>query len=150
MLYLVLKFTHIVLAIVAIGFNASYGLLIGRARKAGTAELKFALRTIKFMDDKIANPCYILLLVTGVGMVQVAGYPWALKWVHGGMALLFLLAAVGFGVFTPTLRRQIAALEARGPNDPEFLSLSKRGAIVGGLLGVIAFGIVVLMVFKPA
>jgi uncharacterized membrane protein len=102
------------------------------------------------MDDYIANPCYILLAVTGVGMVQVAGYPWALKWIHGSLALLLLLAAIAFGIYTPTLRKQLAALEARGPNDAEFLKLSKRGSMVGGILGLITLAIVTLMVFKPA
>jgi uncharacterized membrane protein len=151
MLYLTLKLLHILLAIAAVGFNVSYGLIIGRARKAGAdgRELRFALRTVKFMDDYVANPCYILLAVTGVGMVHVAGYPWALKWIHGSMALLILLAGLGVGVYTPTLRRQIAALEARGPNDPEFLRLSKRGAMAGGMLGLITLAILALMVFKP-
>ena len=72
MLYTTLKFLHVVLAITAIGFNSAYGLIIGRARKAGTAELKFALRTVKVMDDYVANPCYVLLLLTGVGMVHTS------------------------------------------------------------------------------
>ena len=46
----------IFLAIIAVGFNVAYGLIIGRARKAGTAELRFALRTVRFMDDYVANP----------------------------------------------------------------------------------------------
>jgi uncharacterized membrane protein len=152
MLYLWVKVAHILLAIVAVGFNVSYGLLIGRARKAGTdgRELKFALRTVKFMDDRIANPCYILLLLTGVGMVHAAGYSWSLKWIHGSMALLLLMAALGFAVYTPTLRKQIAALDARGPNDPEFLKLGKRGAMLGGIMGLITLAILWLMVFKPA
>lgn len=151
-LYTSLKFVHVLLAIVAVGFNASYGLLIGRARKVGLdgRELKFALRTVKFMDDYIANPCYVLLLITGIGMVQTAGYPWALKWIHGSMALLILIAILGFAVYTPTLRKQLAALDARGPNDPEFIKLSKRGAMLGGIMGVITLVIVGLMVFKPA
>lgn len=152
MLYTTLKFLHVLLAIVAVGFNMSYGLLIGRARKAGpdARELRFALRTVKVMDDYIANPCYVLLLVTGVGMVHVAGLPWSLVWVHGSLALLVVVAVIGFGFYTPTLRRQIAVLEARGPQDPEFLALSKRGAALGGVLGVLVVIIVALMVFKPA
>ena len=68
MLFVLLKFVHVLAAIIAIGFNASYGLLIGRARAAGMdgREMGFALRTVKVMDDYIANPCYGLLLVTGV------------------------------------------------------------------------------------
>jgi uncharacterized membrane protein len=152
MLYTTLKFLHVLLAIVAVGFNVSYGLLIGRARKAGpdARELRFALRTVKVMDDYIANPCYVLLLVTGVGMVHVGGLSWSLVWVHGSLALLVVVAVIGFGFYTPTLRRQIAVLEARGAQDPEFLALSKRGAAMGGVLGVLVVIIVALMVFKPA
>jgi hypothetical protein len=42
MLYTTLKFLHVLLAIVAIGFKTAYGLLNARPRKAGTADLTFA------------------------------------------------------------------------------------------------------------
>ncbi len=149
MLFTTLKFVHILLAIVAVGFNSAYGLLIGRARKAGTAELTFALRTVKFMDDYIANPCYVLLLLTGVGMVHSSPYGWSPKWIHGSMTLLVVAFVLGIGFYTPTLRKQIAALERGGAHDPEFVRLSKRGSILGGILGLIVVVIVALMVFKP-
>ncbi len=149
MLYTTLKFLHVVLAIIAVGFNASYGILIGRARKAGTAQLGFALKTVKVLDDYVANPCYGLLLITGVGMVHVAGYPWSLLWIHVSLALLILAFFIAIVFYTPTLRKQIAVLEASGPDHPEFVRLSKRGAMLGGILGVIALTIVALMVFKP-
>lgn len=151
MLYTTLKYIHVLLAIVAVGFNSAYGLIIGRARKAGpdARELKFALRTVKVMDDYVANPSYVLLLITGVGMVHVGGYSWAWKWIHGSMALLLVAFVLAIGFYTPTLRKQIALLEQKGPNDPEFLRLSKRGAMLGGILGVIMIVIVGLMVYKP-
>jgi uncharacterized membrane protein len=150
MLYLTLKYLHIVLAITAVGYNSAYGLIIGRARKAGTGQLAFALRTVKVMDDYVANPCYGLLLITGVGMVQVAGYPWSLLWIHASMSLLVVAFVIALGFYTPTLRRQIAILEAAGPADPEFLRLSKRASMLGGILGVIVLVIIGLMVYKPA
>jgi uncharacterized membrane protein len=149
MLYVTLKYLHVLLAIVAVGFNIAYGLIIGRAKKTGTVELTFALKTVKVMDDYVANPCYILLLVTGIGMVQVAGYPWKLLWIHMSMALLVVLAALGFGLYTPTLRKQIVALERGGPDDAEFVKLGKRGAMLGGIMGGIVFVIIGLMVYKP-
>lgn len=149
MLYTTLKYIHVLLAIVAVGFNIAYGLIIGRARRAGRVELTFALRTVKVMDDYVANPCYLLLLVTGVAMVEAAGYPWSLLWIHMSMALLVVLAVLGLGFYTPTLRKQIAALEARGPEDPEFLRLGKRGAMLGGIMGVLVFVMIGLMVYKP-
>ena len=149
MLYVTLKFLHVVLAIVAVGFNIAYGLIIGRAKKAGATELAFALKTVKVMDDYVANPCYILLPITGALMVYVAGYPWKLLWIHMSLALLVVLAALGFGVYSPTLRKQIAALERGGPTDPEFVSLGKRGAMLGGIMGIVGFAILGLRVYKP-
>lgn len=152
MLYTTLKFVHVVLAIIAVGFNSAYGLIIARARKVGpdARELKFALRTVKFMDDYVANPCYVLLLLTGVWMVYVADYPWSLIWIHGSLALLIVVAVLAFGFYTPVLRKQIAALERGGASDPEFQRLSRRGAMIGGILALLIFAIVALMVYKPA
>jgi uncharacterized membrane protein len=151
MLFTILKFLHVWLAIMAIGYNAAYGLLIARARAGGIdgRELQFALRTVKVMDDYVANPCYALLLVTGGALVYVAGYPWTLKWIYLSLALLAAAFAIAIVLYTPTLRRQIEVLESSGPSDPEFLKLSTRGAALGAILGVIVVTIVALMVFKP-
>jgi uncharacterized membrane protein len=148
--YLWLKTVHIFLAIVAVGFSASYGLIIGRGRKAGRSELTFALKTVRAMGDYVANPAFILLFVTGYGMIHMSGLPIGTRWVHVSMALMFIALALGFGLAGPTLRQQIAVLEARGPEDAEFQSLAKRGALVGGILGLLSLAIIYLMVHKPA
>ena len=83
-------------------------------------------------------------------MIHMSGLPFGTRWVHVSMALVFLALALGFGVAGPTLRKQIAVLEARGPEDAEFQSLSKRGAIVGGILGLMSLAVVYLMVHKPS
>jgi uncharacterized membrane protein len=150
MAFLWLKTLHILLAIVAIGFNVSYGLLIGRARRAGRVELTYALKTVKVMDDYVANPAYVLLLITGFWMLHLSGIPIGTRWVHVSIALLFVAMGLGVGLYTPTLRKQIALLEARGPEDPEFRKLSARGRTLGGILGVIVLVILYLMVHKPS
>jgi len=58
----------------------------------------------------------------------------------------FVLA---LGFYTPTLRKQIAILESRGADDAEFVRLSRRGSMLGGILGLIVLVIVALMVYKP-
>lgn len=68
MLYELTKWVHILAAIVAIGANATYGIWLARA--AGKDEvLPFTLGTIKLIDDRIANPAYGLLLLSGLLMV---------------------------------------------------------------------------------
>ena len=54
-LYTVLKFVHVVLAIVALGFNASYGLWLRRAAQE-PEHAPHVLRGIKFLDDRLATP----------------------------------------------------------------------------------------------
>lgn len=148
MAYLWLKTLHIFLAILAIGFSASFGLIIGRGRNAGRTELTFALKTVKAMSD-VANAAFILLLLTGLAMLWMSGLPFATRWVHLSLAVFVLALGLGFAVAGPTLRKQIAALEARGAEDAEFQTLSKRSAIVGAVLGVMSLVVLYLMVHKP-
>ncbi|MDQ4095161.1 MAG: DUF2269 domain-containing protein, partial [Actinomycetota bacterium] len=72
-LYEVLKYVHIVLAILAIGFNASYGIWLARAAKE-PEHTGYALRGIKVLDDRVANPAYALLFVTGVLLVLLGDW----------------------------------------------------------------------------
>jgi hypothetical protein len=71
-------------------------------------------------------------------------------WIHGSLALLVIIAVLGFGFYTPTLRKQIAVLESRGSSDREFVRLGTRGAILGGIMALLVMTIVALMVFKPS
>ena len=144
-----IKFVHVLLAIVAVGFNASYGIWLARSANAPQATQSHVLRTIKFLDDRIANPAYGLLLVTGVWMIFSAGIPVRL-WIALSIGLWLVLVVVGLGVYTPTLRDQIRVLESEGAGSEEYQRLSSRGRTLGIVLGIIVIVIVFLMVTKPA
>ncbi len=148
--YELTKFVHVLLAIVAVGFNASYGIWLARAAKEPQLTQSHVLRTIKFLDDRVANPAYGLLLVTGLFMVFDAGIPFSRLWIAAGIALWLVLVFVGLGVYTPTLRAQIRALETLGPGSEEYQRLASRGRNVGIVLALIVVVIVFLMVTKPA
>jgi uncharacterized membrane protein len=152
-LYTTLKFVHILLAVVALGFNASYGILLGRAAREPEHELH-VLRTVKVLDDRFANPAYGLLLVTGVTMVLIAPAwtftdPSTSLWIEIALGLYLILLLGGAVMYTPTLRRQIAVLESEGPASPEYRRLSNRGRAIGVSLAVVVVAIVAMMVFKP-
>ncbi len=147
-LFLAFKYVHILCAIVAVGFNTSYGIWLGLARREPKA-YGFVLRGIHFMDTYVANPCYVGLGVTGPLMVWLAGYSWKETWIWLALALLLLASALGLGVFTPLVARQRRLLDERGPQDPEFQALLKRGGALGGLMALVVLAILFLMVFKP-
>jgi uncharacterized membrane protein len=146
--YEVLKFFHVLLAIVAVGFNASYAIWLARAAREPEHE-GFALRGVKLLDDRFANPAYVLLLVTGLSMVWVGDLDLAQFWILTALVLYAVAVGLGLFVYTPTLRAQIAALETSGAGSPEFQALAKRGTTVGIVLAVDVIAIVFLMVTKP-
>lgn len=152
MLYTIVKYVHIVLAIVALGFNATYGVLLARGTRAKSREiLRFTLRTIQVLDDYFANPAYLLLLISGLGMAHLGRIPLRSHWLIISLSCFALLGVLGFGVYTPTLRRQIAALdsESEGENSPRYRALAARSQTVGIVLFVLAFVVLGMMVWKP-
>jgi uncharacterized membrane protein len=147
-LYPWLKTLHIFFAIVAVGFNISYGIWQTRAARE-PQHTGYALRGIKFLDDKIANPSYVGLAVVGIILVLIGPYEFEQLWVAVSIGLYLLLMGIGVIVYSPTLRRQIAAYEAGGPETEEFTALGNRGRNLGILLGTIVVTIIFLMVLKP-
>jgi uncharacterized membrane protein len=148
-LYVAVKFLHILLAIAAVGFNATYAVWLIQGRRHPD-HLEFVLKGVKFLDDYIANPAYIGLLITGLAMVLLL--PWNLLrsfWLEAALVLWAIAMLLGYGVYTPTLSRQIKVLAAKGAKDEQYKWLDQRSQRIGPALGVIVLVIVGLMVFKP-
>lgn len=148
MLLLTVLYIHILAAIVAVGLNISYAVWIIRARM-DPAHTAFALKGIKFLDDRIANPAYGVLLVTGILMVFLAGYSLTTLWIDVALILFVLLIVIAVVFYTPALREQIKLVESGDTSSAEFTRLAQRGQVAGQALGVIVLVILALMVFKP-
>jgi uncharacterized membrane protein len=148
MLYLTLKLVHILLAITAVGANFTYGVWFARARRY-PAFAETALRGIKLIDDRIANPAYVLLLPTGAAMVAVGHLGFGTRWISWAMGLWLIAMIVAYALYTPVLKRQIGIIAQHGIESPEFAATQGRANAFVGLLSVIVLAIVVLMVFKP-
>lgn len=149
MLYTTLKLVHIVLAIVAVGFNASYAVWLARAGGMSKEINEFATRGIKFMDDRIANPAYGLLLVTGLLMVLTGPWKLTTRWIDAALVVYVLLVLLAVFGYTPALRNQIKALETAGPDSAEYRAAASRQNVIGILFIVPLLAILYLMVFKP-
>ncbi|HEV8596869.1 MAG TPA: DUF2269 family protein [Candidatus Dormibacteraeota bacterium] len=145
--YLVLKFLHILSAVVAVGSNITYG--IWNVRAAGDpSHMGFALKGIKFIDDRIANPAYGVLLLTGLIMMFAGNWGFAL-WIIIALILFAAVIVLGIAFYSPLLKNQIRLVEAGETASPEFARLSALSRRFGPGLGIIILAILVLMVFKP-
>ena len=147
-LYVVLKFIHILAAITAVGANITYGVWNARSQ-ADPAHLGFALKGIKFLDDRIANPAYGVLLLTGLVMVFVNSWPITSLWIVVALVLFAILVLLAVAVYSPLLRQLIKLVDAGDTSSPEFSMLSGRNRIMGPAFGGIVVLILVMMVFKP-
>lgn len=147
MWFLLLKTLHVLTAMVAVGANATYGIWLARAGRRAD-DLAFALRGIRWIDDHVANPAYVLLLPTGLGLAHGAHVPLRTPWLAAALLLYALLAAVGLLGYSPALKRQIAALQAEGVESPRYRAFARRSTALGVVLGLLALGIVLLMIWR--
>jgi uncharacterized membrane protein len=147
-LYTGLKFVHVLAAIVAVGTNVTYGVWLTRARHSPENEL-FALRGVKFLDDRVANPAYGVLLIAGILTVLEGHWSFGQLWIVLGIIGYVLVVAIAVAVFTPSLRGQIEALATDGRDSPRYRELGKRVQVSGPIIGVIVIAIVFIMVTKP-
>jgi uncharacterized membrane protein len=142
-----LKFLHIVAAIVAVGSNITYGVWL---RHAGLdrERLPFVIRGIRLLDRTVANPAYIVVLLTGVAMVVWGPFDFSAGWIQVALILYVLVVLIGIALFAPAVRRQLAAAEA-DPTSTDYREAARRSNAFGTLTIVIVLAIVVLMVAKP-
>jgi hypothetical protein len=145
--YSLLKYIHVLLAITAVGSNITYAVWNARAAME-PAHAAFALRGISFIDRRVANPAYGLLLVTGLTLVVVNN--WGLRgWIVAALILFILLIVVAVGFYSRVLRQQIQVLETDGLTSATYKRLDGQATIYGIASLVLALAIVFMMVVKP-
>ena len=145
--YTLLKYLHVLLAIIALGSNITYAVWKTLAARE-PAHALFALRGIAFIDNRVANPAYGLLLITGLALVVIN--QWGLRgWIIAALILFALLIIVAIGFYSRVFRQQIEVLEKEGQASAAYKRLDGQGMIYGIVSLVIALAIVFLMVVKP-
>jgi uncharacterized membrane protein len=147
-MYQALKWIHVLTAIVALGANITYIIWLTQANKSPDS-LLFTLRTIKILDDRIANPAYVLSLLTGLGMVFVSGWSLTASWLLLSSVLYTLVVIIGLGGYSRTLNQQILVVESGGAFSVDYAALSRRGQVLGLIIIALVVIIVYLMVVKP-
>ena len=145
--YTLLKFVHVLLAITAVGSNITYAAWNARGAME-PQHLSFALRGIRFLDQRVANPAYGLLLVTGLALLAVGKLGFT-GWIIAALILFVILIVVAVGFYSRVMNRQIEVLETAGESSLVYQQLAGQARLYGIISGVIALVIVFMMVVKP-
>ncbi len=147
-LYLILKWLHVLSAITALGANFTYPLWT-RIAAGDAANTRFALRGISKVEI-LANIAYGVLLVTGFTMVFVGRLPLTTPWILSAIILYIIMGGLAARGYTPALRKQIQLAEIPGPTSEEYKIAEEHSNRLGMILVLIAVAIEFLMTVKPA
>ena len=93
-------------------------------------------------------PASLVVLVTGVALVEDGNWDWSEAFVALGLLGWALVAFVGFGYVTRAMKQAGVRMAAEGPS-PELAARVDRIVLVGRLLVLVLFLVVLLMVVKP-
>src|SRR5438309_1419443 len=123
MAFSLLKLLHILFAITAVGSNITYGVWQGLVVNSPEHE-PFVLRGIKLLDDRVANPAYGFLLVTGLIM---AFWHWSIttQWIVAAIILYVVLIGVAVAFSSPALTEQACVLDRDGHDAAACRSVSR-------------------------
>jgi uncharacterized membrane protein len=147
-LYLVVKFVHILVAIIAVGSSAGSSLWLRLAMR-NPEHLPFALRSAKFLDEVVTRPGLILIALTGLWMAA-SRWSFELAWIRAALLLVVIVLALLYIVVGPTLGRLIHLTEGSGRDTPQWRRSELIFEVVGGGAGLVIVAIVWLMVSKPS
>ena len=70
-------------------------------------------------------------------------------WIVAAVVLWVIAVGWGAALYTPSLKRQIATLDAKGFDSSEYRQVSQRAQVIGMVNMVPVLLILILMVFKP-
>jgi uncharacterized membrane protein len=147
--YTVLKTIHVLAAVVWVGGGVMIVTLLARSRRADdSAGLVTLIRQLQFVGPRIFAPSGLILVITGIWMVQYQGIPWDL-WVILGLVGWGATFVTGNFFLRPTGEKLGAELAEKGPDDPGARSLMDRILNVARVDQVVLVLVIVDMVIKP-
>jgi uncharacterized membrane protein len=148
--YLPLKLVHVLSAIVAVGTNVTYFVWLAAMKGRSQPERSFALKTIKALDSRLANPAYGILPLTGVIMILVSdGLELTTFWILFAIGLYILVGVIAGVFFAPSLRRQTELVATEAAASGAYDAAARRTRTTGLLTMLPVAGILYLMVMKP-
>ena len=144
--YLLVKFFHILIAVVALGSSAGLGIVLefyGNHPTHGS----FVLRAIERIVAFVVIPGYVLMLATGLWMASQA-WSFTVRWIEVALLLwAFGLALLGSSL--ASLRAQRELLDAKGAGSTPYRRAAFLTRGLGAAAGFTVVAILFLMVLKP-
>lgn len=150
--YLSIKYIHIISSTILFGtgIGSAFYMLMANRSKDITA-IYFATRHVVIADTVFTAPAVILQLITGIALVEIAGFSWTDSWIQLGLGLYLLAAACWLPVVWIQIKmRDMAkdALEHHHELPQHYWRYDRWWLALGSLAFPAVMVIFYLMVFK--
>jgi uncharacterized membrane protein len=152
MLYLGLKYIHIIAAVFLFGFGmGSYLYLIAASRTANPQVIVHVARMVVRFDTWITTPAGFIQVATGYMLMKVAGLPLSTEWILTSLIIFLCVGSLWLPVLVLQKRLCVmasSAVETGRALDDDYRSVYKKWWWMGvfGFAGM--FVIVMMMVTK--
>src|SRR5712692_1901221 len=110
--YVLAKFLHILIAILALGTSAGLGIVL-EFYGDHPAHGAFVLRAIERIVAFFVIPGYVLMLVTGLWMAN-RSWPFTTNWIQTSLAL-WGIGIIMVGISVAVMHKQIGLFNTEGP-----------------------------------
>ncbi|MBK5373811.1 DUF2269 domain-containing protein [Pseudomonas sp. TH43] len=152
MLYLCLKYLHVIAAIFLFGFGmGSFLYLIAASRTANPQVIAHVARMVVRFDTWITTPAGFAQIITGYLLLRVSGLPMSTEWVLISLIIFFSVGLLWLPVLVLQKRLYVMASNAQvagGVLDEDFHSVYRKWFWMGVVGFVGMFVIVLMMVTK--
>ena len=152
MLYLCLKYLHIIAAIFLFGFGmGSYLYLIAASRTANPQVIAHLARMVVRFDTWITTPAGFIQIITGYALIKIAGLPLSTDWVLTALVIFLCVGSLWLPVLV--LQKRLGRMASSAAATGEALDDGYRSAYRQWFwMGIAGFGgmfmIVLIMVTK--
>lgn len=153
MLYLFLKFIHIISSTILFGTGlGTASIMVFAHRTRDTYIIASVSRYVVLADWIFTSTSGIVQLITGLGMVYLTGYPLSSLWIWGAIIGYFIAAFCWFPVVYLQIRMRDFAMQAvkeKSALSPVYFRYFKYWFCLGWPAFISLIVVFYLMTFKP-
>jgi uncharacterized membrane protein len=144
---------HITAAVVGFGATFAEAVTFPVAMKLDKRHLPYVHKLQLFINQRLATPALVVILVTGIYQVSEGNFSFGDMWISVTFLIVIVLGGLLGAYFVPTDRRLFAQITKEladgGEPSKEYLAEVRREGILGTITGILIVVALFLMVTKP-
>jgi uncharacterized membrane protein len=144
---------HVSAALVGFGATFAEAVTFPVALKLDKRHLPYVHRLQLFINQRLATPALVIILITGFYQVSKGNWSFGDAWISITFVIVIALGGLLGGYFIPTDRKLAVQVEkelaAGGELSDEYLAAVRREGVFGTITGVLIIAALFLMVTKP-